>query len=599
MVHEFGPHPSKFRNVLGFWGWNFENSPPTDSHQAVFLPANAFNAPAPPNSLTYTATMSLKQMAADIGAQLGNCNTTHCACGRYLDSDPGAVPDSPFPQTPCSFEEGDGLSFRLVDVNSGCIKHASLDDRYIALSYICCKEDIFRVDENMLASLSVEGALAGTSLRLSKTISDAIDFTREMGERYLWVDALCLAYDNQDDVDRGLWISNSIWSNAYLTLVAASGDHADAGLLPELSELPDCPTTMTGFDALEEELSRSAFSTRGWTLHELAFSRRLAIFLNGQVHYYCRESEQRCNSDLLPNRARVDHLRTFSLRFGIPNSLDGAIPSMIAYRSLCEAYSLRKLRREGDSIRALASANRSLLAGMKSIGVEGLPGYYIGYFQLFYSPHGNLRRRPEFASFSWAGWEGEIRWPRHEVDETDPSNLLRWIRDKPLVDWNALRPDAHLHYLSDISLEEGPSLLEVFVRRLPQIFSQQAVQGFVEDRTAAAAYGLYNSSSGWESCPDSWDEHIKAWRGGERPVLPLDFFPSEALDTVNSSRELGEMLRRIDGTKFGKAKQSWYAQQRYSQSTPTKLARRLLIHVCIRAEKVSRARGTCWTYIPP
>jgi hypothetical protein len=41
---------------------------------------------------------------------------------------------------------------------------------------------------------------------LPKTINDAILFMKAMGERYLWVDSLCLVQDDEKDVSLGISI---------------------------------------------------------------------------------------------------------------------------------------------------------------------------------------------------------------------------------------------------------------------------------------------------------------------------------------------------------------------------------------------------------
>lgn len=314
---------------------------------------------------------------------------------------------------------------------------------------------------------------------------------------------------------------------------------------------------------IEQEFSASKYNTQGWTLQELAFSRRMLIFLNGGVYFHCAGFQQPDESDPTLIAQRVDHLKALTLFFQIPDPLDGIIPSLLAYRTLCEAYSLRRLSRDGDALRVLAGALRTLLAGMKSPSVEGLPGYYLGYFQLFYSQHGNLRRRPGFASFSWAGWEGEVHWPHQDTDESEPANLLRWLRDKPIVDWSALRRGAKLHYLSELHLEEGSSPLEAFMRSLPHVFSPETVNRHTQDELSPG--GPFHGSSGWEFCSEStWDEEIEAWRADERPV-GLDSFPCDALDAANSKGEFEAILRRIDGNKYEKAERSWCTQRLYSK----------------------------------
>jgi hypothetical protein len=66
--------------------------------------------------------------------------------------------------------------------------------------------------------------------QLPNTISDAIDLTGMLEQRYLWVDSLCIISD--DAVDKAIQIPQmaSIYGHALLTTVAAVGEDADHGL---------------------------------------------------------------------------------------------------------------------------------------------------------------------------------------------------------------------------------------------------------------------------------------------------------------------------------------------------------------------------------
>lgn len=123
------------------------------------------------------------------------------------------------------------------------------------------------------------------------------------------------------------------------------------------------------------------------------------------------------------------------------------LPALWAYQKLCEEYSSRRLRNDGDALRAMAGILRPVAACLESPLVEGMPGYFLDHFVLFVSADGRMRRRPGFASFSWAGWEGRVMWPRenydsyHRVDGRrawDVGNVVRWFRRNSLVGWRAL-----------------------------------------------------------------------------------------------------------------------------------------------------------------
>ncbi len=62
------------------------------------------------------------------------------------------------------------------------------------------------------------------------TIADAIALVRALGERYLWVDAICIVQDDRDSKMQDIERMDLIYSRAFATLVALAGTDAAAGL---------------------------------------------------------------------------------------------------------------------------------------------------------------------------------------------------------------------------------------------------------------------------------------------------------------------------------------------------------------------------------
>ena len=82
--------------------------------------------------------------------------------------------------------------------------------------------------------------------------------------------------------------------NAYLTLVAAWGRNADAGLRPKEFKSywdrkveGDSPAEVTVRDAHNGLLQSSPWLRRGWTLQELVFSQRAIFFFKVHVTWEC------------------------------------------------------------------------------------------------------------------------------------------------------------------------------------------------------------------------------------------------------------------------------------------------------------------------
>jgi len=76
----------------------------------------------------------------------------------------------------------------LVDVIDGCLVQGTFEERYLALSYVWGSSKQFLTLKDNYDLLREKGSLSMQPI--TQTIQDAIYFTKELGERYLWVDTL-------------------------------------------------------------------------------------------------------------------------------------------------------------------------------------------------------------------------------------------------------------------------------------------------------------------------------------------------------------------------------------------------------------------------
>lgn len=124
---------------------------------------------------------------------------------------------------------------------------------------------MFTLRKGNAERLYVEGYLERIRADLPKTVNDAIDLVKDVGERYLWVDSLCLIGDDELDIALGSRIMNSVFQGSYFTIVAASGVDANAGLWEVRSDTEEGMVRQSleaGID-LKTRLSRSEYNTRG------------------------------------------------------------------------------------------------------------------------------------------------------------------------------------------------------------------------------------------------------------------------------------------------------------------------------------------------
>jgi hypothetical protein len=63
-----------------------------------------------------------------------------------------------------------------------------------------------------------------------RSIQETITFVSELGERYLWIDSLCIVQDDETVKHGQVMNMEAIYGNASFTIIAAGGEDADAGL---------------------------------------------------------------------------------------------------------------------------------------------------------------------------------------------------------------------------------------------------------------------------------------------------------------------------------------------------------------------------------
>jgi hypothetical protein len=67
--------------------------------------------------------------------------------------------------------------------------------------------------------------------KLPKTFRDAVRVTRELGQRYLWIDSLCIIQNDPEDWRREANTMEMVYSKAYFTIAATSAHNSIQGFL--------------------------------------------------------------------------------------------------------------------------------------------------------------------------------------------------------------------------------------------------------------------------------------------------------------------------------------------------------------------------------
>lgn len=187
--------------------------------------------------------------------------------------------------------------FRVIDVQEGCLATLPPGARYLALSYCWgAVESLVAVRTNA-DQLGEPRGIFNASQEVASTIKEAIALTSELGERYLWVDQLCIIQDETEIKAELINNMDKIYGHAHLVIVAASGSDANAGL-PGIGGRPRgivqaIAEIEPGFEVAllpypVDTVRGCWYSSRGWTYQEQILAQRLLIFVGGQVIFKCQ-----------------------------------------------------------------------------------------------------------------------------------------------------------------------------------------------------------------------------------------------------------------------------------------------------------------------
>jgi hypothetical protein len=196
-------------------------------------------------------------------------------------------------------------------------------------------------------------------------------------------------------------------------------------------------------------------------------SRRSLIFINNCVYFRCRRCAW-CEDNTDHLYPEVDNQAEELLGSLIPLALDPTEPALSAYQILLLYFSRRELTKDNDAINAFAGMLRFLGTRMKTPILEGLPTASFDISLLFFGSE--LRRRPGFPSYSWAGWSGPVQgpkeldwhWPEDDsIVKLNPNNTTinanEWLDTKTWVLWYERSPLGELQMLAIPSSGDQPN----------------------------------------------------------------------------------------------------------------------------------------------
>lgn len=271
------------------------------------------------------------------------------------------------------------LDVNNVDAINLCItKHQQ--DSYAALSYCWGPKQY----PNLIATkASFHGMLENIPLScFPLTLRDGIAVTRGLRIRYLWIDALCIVQDDDDDKDSEIPQMRQIFSNAHCTIIAATAAHCQAGFL-HVRELPSSGELCIPYPGLdvkngnlflrEYDLDHwtlydplgDPVNHRAWTLEERLLSPPRLVYSKNHVRWLCETAELTNGGNLedrkWPSTSGGDQMerlpphlspRATTLSIG-EDTISQRRDIWYSWLSIVREYNLRSLTKSKDKLRAI------------------------------------------------------------------------------------------------------------------------------------------------------------------------------------------------------------------------------------------------------
>jgi hypothetical protein len=436
------------------------------------------------------------------------------------------------------------LPTRLIDVEPGTEATTSVRlfesdplqcGDYLALSYRWGGPQ-----HTVLESLTIGNFLEGISLTtLPLGLQHAIQLTRKLGYRFLWVDALCILQDSGDDKFRELSHMQDYYRNAIMVIQPSGMETVSDGFLGMAKRSPGHPRSTIQITVIEagdvEQMilltrdpnfyvsSMEPLNFRAWVLQERLLCPRVLIFPSvGGVVFQCEKAEQ-FHGELYHTPHSDDSRYRLPHHSGAPYHDFDAEEAHSSWLKIAHDYSQRELSMPADKLVALAG-----LAGLYSSRYSSQLGKYrFGHWQNFLhidlcwcvdkhrvQPKIKVERAP---SWSWAS-----------VDQAEYENHM-----SPSNNTNCV---SHIEIQNHILCLEAPGQLVMKAHLLPLFLSRYirtefgcyAAPSLKSERVGQAASDCAEQRlTGWAERLTGWaEQRLTDW--AEVCVIPLCSFWDDA-----------------------------------------------------------------------
>lgn len=387
--------------------------------------------------------------------------------------------------------------FWVVDVESECIIPGRDCAAFVALSYRWGNHSWPAIDRQMLTKLRKPGALS--TAHVAPIVRHAMHLTQSLGERYLWVDALCVINDDDTETLHQLNLMGAFYASAVLTIVVADGDSLTGiqGLKgvssPRKAKQVSIPFGDETLLCPDFEVHLGDYKTRGWTYQEYIMAQRRLIFAGNRMHWVC----QSCNwhEEVVVG---CEPLQAILYQQPDPSIILRGSPDINSLRHLMSDYNSRSFSYGEDVIPGISG-----LLSLFSRSFQG--GFLCGLPEMFFDKalgwcaSRDLRRREpsgrqgkdqlpnslgKLPSWSWVGWEGrisdDILEPAEAIQEGDWFSYNHGVVEEttPITNWftSHSADGTALRRITSTWFEDREARYKDFTRPLPEGWTRQEVE---------------------------------------------------------------------------------------------------------------------------
>ena len=259
---------------------------------------------------------------------------------------------------------------------------------------------------------------------LPRTIEEAVQVTRLLGLRWLWIDGLCILQDSTEDKIAQMSVMGAIYHNAYATIAASHAHTSEDGFLKGRASFN---VSMTLVRKPEEDgpacpdidyAQMTPLFERAWTCQERMLSPHVLFFTSAGLFWSCQSSDRWVgNAPEAGGMIYNPRIPTFAFldRPQLPLEMPlSPIEIYEAWKDVLVTYGRSSLGVDADKFPAISGVVSRFA---KAYG-DTLGSYLAGNWEAFLvdglrwtvEPRRIFQRRPAFRapSWSWAAVNGAM-----------------------------------------------------------------------------------------------------------------------------------------------------------------------------------------------